>query len=366
MDNIKYLLKNKGKIFVSLFTLIIYVSAFVFFLSYYYSEKNRLDKSISLPENYIYVIDNDTTSSNRYETLIKNRFPEGVVSSYAIEKEYLDGHVVKIIGIDDYVMDTGIFINDNLYPIDKKELKDKEVIVSSLMTSLVDDSIKFNEENFLIVGSFDCDDYVILMDIDSFISYITDIRITIDGDSRNAYQYHLVKLSESPTIDDIRIIWRLYDYRDESIAEQKAYTKEIYIKKELDNKMLNESLINLLFWLSILCCIFSMISWGHIYFRKRRDYFLITRKNGKTNMKIRGIILVNSVALGLICSIFGILSGTLIYAVFTPVLKCNVVLIPFSYYVLIIIAIVGLLALVGQIMFLFEGKKLNKLVKQEN
>ena len=232
MDNIKYLLKNKRKIFVSLFTLIIYVSAFVFFLSYYYSEKNRLDKSISLPENYIYVIDNDTTSSNRYETLIKNRFPEGVVSSYAIEKEYLDGHVVKIIGIDEYVMDTGIFINDNLYPIDKKELKDKEVIVSSLMTSLVDDSIKFNEENFLIVGSFDCDDYVILMDIDSFISYITDIRITIDGDSRNAYQYHLVKLSETPTIDDIRIIWRLYDYRDESIAEQKAYTKEIYIKKE--------------------------------------------------------------------------------------------------------------------------------------
>lgn len=364
MDNVKFINKNKGKILVGLFALIIYVSVFIFFLNFYYSEKDSVSKTISLPDDYIYIIDNDDTSKVKYEKAILDNFPSSIVSSYAISSDYFAGNVVKIIGIDEYVMDTGIFINNILYSIDKKELKEKEVIVSSLMTPLVDDSINFNETDFSIVGSFLCDEYIILMDIETFVSYIEDIKITIGDIERYAYQYHLVKLNHKATKGDLTPIYHLYGFSSELEAFENIFTKEIYVSDKLADKGLSEELINLLFWLSILFNVFSIINWARIYYQKRRKDFAIRRVYGATKNKIRLLVLANTVSFGLICSILGIVVGFGLYLLCLLITKKTFVLIPFSYYFIIILVIVVFMSLVGQVLFGFENKYLIKAIRR--
>lgn len=363
MNNLKYLWQSKWKIFVSLFTLIFYASAFIFLMSLYYSEKNHLEKSNNLPDNYVYVIDNDNFSEKEYESILQDRFSNGIVSSYAIRKEYINGQIVTVVGIDKYALSTGIYLDNYLYLVNGNELNSKNIIVSTPLASFTDLSV--NEENFMIVGSFVCDDYVIIMDINDFISYVQDIRITLEETTRIAYQYHLIKLPEKPSEEDVRGIWRLYDYHSELIAEENIYTKEIFVHKELAKKALNEGLIILLFILAIGCFAIPLIGFGKIYFKKRRESFLEQKRDGISNVRIRGVILLNSIFLGLVVSVMGMLFGLLIYVIFAKISGAVFILIPVNYYFLLNLVIIGLLVFIGQIMFLFEGRKLKRMLKQE-
>ena len=359
LSEIRYITSNYAKLLIGLAGVSLAVILFVVANSFIETNRVIAKRNNPFPSNML------LTDSHEGDTINKNYYR--ILEEYMENADTIPFMVKKIIAGDftlTYIgtSQTDYYIsNQMVYDITLSEGNYYEnlndcIVSKKLYEELFSDT--FTEVMYgdlKIVGTFECNQYMIIMDYKTFSDFFGENSCNINGNIAYIFDQYLFVFPNAKDVrQGVEKLKQFYPFYNEDFNY--VYQDRL-VEEELSSKALSTIFINVIFSIMIIFQALSIMSYMIINYRLRKKEYAIRRVYGANVGNIRLSLLFNSLISGIVITFVSIAVGNIIaFALDMTLYKVHV---PSSFNLILtlFLGITGFLIILNQLVYCFVDKK---------
>ena len=359
LSEIRYIISNYAKLLIGLAGVSLAVILFVVANSFIETNRVIAKRNNPFPSNMILTDshEGDTINKNYYRIL--EEYMENADTIPFMVKKVIDGDfTLTYIGTSqtDYYVSNQMVYDITLSDGNYYENLNDCIVSKKLYEEIFSDTfIEVMYGDLKIVGTFECDQYMIIMDYKTFSDFFGENSCIINGNIAYIFDQYLFVFPNSRDVKQgVEKLKQFYPFYNEDYYY--VYQDKL-VEEELSSKALSTFAVNVIFSIMIIFQALSIMSYMIINYRLRKKEYAIRRVYGANVENIRLSLLFNSLISGIAITFVSIAVGNIIaFALDMGLYKVHV---PSSFNLILtlFLGITGFLVILNQLVYCFVDKK---------